>query len=177
MENLRSYDIMDSLPEKDYDDITHLASEICGTPVALISLIDDTRQWFKSAQGIDVRETPKEQAFCAHTIRNGGEILIVNDSRRDKRFADNPLVTGEPHVVFYAGAPLVTESGYSLGSLCVIDTQERNLNDKQKRALRILANQVVTLLELRKKNKALLTMQVLLQERNQELEQASAGRH
>lgn len=168
--SLKSYDILDSLPEKDYDDITRLASEICQTPVSLISLIDDKRQWFKSAHGLDVKETPRDFAFCAHGILNPNEIFIVPDSRKDIRFADNPLVKNDPHVIFYAGVPLVNKDGYPLGSLCVIDTATKELSESQLNALKYLGKQVVTLLELRKANKTLQTLKSYLEERNNELE-------
>lgn len=174
LDALKSYDIMDSLPEEDYDDITLLASEICRMPVSLISFIDDTRQWFKSAAGIEVRETPREFAFCAHTIRDRDNVLVVKDSREDERFAHNPLVKGEPPVIFYAGAPLVTPDGYALGSLCVIDHRANKLTARQQRALKVLARQVVNLLELRRQNKILQKLQALIEERNRELE-AVAG--
>ena len=169
--DLESYNIMDSLPEADYDDITKLASEICRTDISLISLLDDKRQWFKSATGLQVKETPKEYAFCAHAIVNPLETLIVPDSRQDSRFAGNPLVTGDPHVIFYAGVPLVTEKGFALGSLCVIHAETRTLDDFQLSALRTLAKQVVNLMELKKRNRSLLSIANMLEERNVELEE------
>ncbi|GAB3702497.1 hypothetical protein GCM10027592_31980 [Spirosoma flavus] len=169
---LRSYDILDSLPEQDYDDLTMLASEICQTPISLISLIDDKRQWFKSNRGLDIRETPREFAFCTHGILNPYEILIVPDSREDERFTGNPLVEGEPHVIFYAGVPLVNEDGYPLGSLCVIDNEPKELTQRQLALLKILGRQVVHLLELRRKNKALEVLKKVLEVRNAELESA-----
>jgi GAF domain-containing protein len=168
---LESYNIMDSLPEADYDDLTKLASEICRTDVSLISLLDDKRQWFKSATGIQVRETPKEYAFCAHAIINPHETLVVPDSREDSRFSGNPLVTGDPHVVFYAGVPLVTEKGFALGSLCVIHAETRTLDSFQLSALRTLARQVVNLMELKKRNRSLLSIANMLEEKNVELEE------
>ena len=152
---LKSYDILDSLPEADYDEITQLAAAICQTPISLISLVDEERQWFKSARGLDLKETPREIAFCAYNIIDPSIPLIVEDSRQDTRFADNPLVTGAPHIVFYAGMPLVDPSGYALGSLCVIDNKVRTLDKTQLDALKVLAQQVVKLLELRKTNAAL----------------------
>lgn len=171
---LRSYEILDSLPEPDYDELTTLASEICQTPISLISLVDNDRQWFKSNLGLTVRETPREFAFCAHGILNPTELFIVPDSRNDERFMGNPLVTGDPHVIFYAGVPLVNEDGYALGSLCVIDHTPKQLTEKQIGSLKILAKQVVNLLELRRTNKALTTIKRLLEQRNAELEQVAA---
>ena len=149
---LNQYNILDTLPEQDYDELTQLAAQICGTPIALISLIDDKRQWFKSRHGLAIRETPREFAFCAHAITNPSETLIVPDSRQDERFAQNPLVTGDPNVIFYAGAPLVDDNGFALGSLCVIDNTPHELSQAQLSSLQILAKQVVNLLTLRKQN-------------------------
>ncbi|MBN8821031.1 MULTISPECIES: GAF domain-containing protein [unclassified Spirosoma] len=171
---LKSYDILDTLPEDDYDAITTLASEICQTPISLISLVDDERQWFKSNLGLNTRETPREFSFCAHSILNPSEVFIVPDSRQDERFSDNPLVTGDPHVVFYAGVPLVNNEGFPLGSLCVIDNAPKQLNDSQLNALKALGKQVVNLMELRRSNKALSTVKNLLEQRNAELEQIAA---
>ncbi len=149
LEDLRGYSILDTLPEKEYDDISYLASQICGTPISLISLVDENRQWFKSHHGLDATETPREYAFCAHAINDQEEVLIVPDSRLDKRFFDNPLVVDDPHVVFYAGVPLVSTKGYALGTLCVIDHEPRYLNESQIEALRILGRQLMVLLTLR----------------------------
>lgn len=171
LQALHEYEIMDSLPEEDYDSITTLASQICGTPISLISLLDDRRQWFKSSVGLQVKETPREYAFCSHTIENPKEILIVSDSRKDDRFSGNPLVTGDPHVIFYAGMPLVDDNGYALGSLCVIDHEEHTLTTGQLNALKQLAKQVMTLIQLKKKNRALIHMANALEQRNSELEE------
>ncbi len=152
---LYSYNILDSLPEEEYDEITQLAAQICQTPIALISLVDQERQWFKSNRGLTVRQTPIEQSFCAYAIRNPSETYVVPDARLDQRFADNPLVRGEPNIVFYAGSPLIDENGFALGSICVIDQQPKQLSPSQLSALNILAKQVVRLLELRKKTKVL----------------------
>jgi len=149
LEDLRGYSILDTLPEKEYDDISYLASQICGTPISLISLVDENRQWFKSHHGLDATETPRENAFCAHAINDQEEVLVVPDSRLDKRFFDNPLVVDDPHVVFYAGVPLVSAKGYALGTLCVIDHEPRYLNESQIEALRILGRQLMVLLTLR----------------------------
>ena len=173
LEALRSYDILDSLPEKEYNDITLLASEICNTPISLISFIDDKRQWFKSNRGLDVQETPKDFAFCSHAILNPSEVLIVPDSRKDERFAGNPLVEGDPYVIFYASVPLVNKDGFPLGSLCVIDNNSRTLTDTQLNALKILSEQVVNILELRRANKTLTTLKKFIEERNMELQKVA----
>jgi|TARA_R110002051_G_C8684249_1_gene492192 signal transduction histidine kinase len=167
---LESYSILDSLPESDYDNITKIAAEICGTPISLISLIDDKRQWFKSHYGLNATETPKEYAFCAHAINTPKDVFIVQDARKDERFHDNPLVTDDPHVIFYAGVPLVSEAGLPLGTLCVIDHKPNLLSQSQIGSLSALSNQVINLLELRK-SKLLLEQTILqLEEKNMELE-------
>jgi len=149
--SLRSYNILDTAAEKDFDDLTTLASTICQTPIALISLVDTERQWFKSHIGLAASETPIEQSFCAHAIVSYNEIMIVDDARKDERFADNPLVTGNPKIVFYAGVPLINEEGFALGTLCVIDQKKKQLSAEQTTALKVVAKQVVDKLELRRK--------------------------
>ncbi|MDX2448528.1 MAG: sensor domain-containing diguanylate cyclase [Desulfobacterales bacterium] len=146
---LLDYRILDTLPEDSYDDITLLASEICATPMAALSLIDNSRQWFKSKVGLTVPETAREHAFCAHAILQP-DIMIVNDAYQDSRFTDNPFVTGNPWIRFYAGAPLVTSRGEALGTLCVIDQDSRTLSDAQIKSLQALSRQAMALLELRK---------------------------
>ena len=150
LSELRAYGILDTLPEQAYDDITYLASEICGSPIALISLVDEHRQWFKSAVGLEATETPRDVAFCAYAAFDPTQLVIVNDATTDPRFSNNPLVTSDPRIRFYAGAPLVTSTGRSLGALCVIDREPRELSPRQARALHALARQVMAQLELRR---------------------------
>ena len=167
---LNSYQILDTLPEQGFDEITLIASEICQTPISLISLIDNHRQWFKSNKGLEVTQTPKEFAFCAHAILEPEKVMVVTNAQADERFADNPLVTGTPQVVFYTGVPLINPDGYALGTLCVIDRKARQLNNTQILALKALANQVVAQLELRKKVTELNAARLQLEESNQYLE-------
>jgi PAS domain S-box-containing protein len=148
---LNSYNILDTVPEQEYDDLTALASLICDTPVALISLVDQRRQWFKSAHGLSVVETDRAHSFCAHAIIDPMELMEIEDASLDPRFTNNPLVTGDPHIAFYAGVPLVNEDGYALGSLCVIGSEKKKLSAHQRQALKVLARQVMDKLELRRK--------------------------
>ncbi|TLX65005.1 histidine kinase, partial [Stutzerimonas nosocomialis] len=145
---LLRYEILDTPDEEAFDDFTQLAAQFCGTPIALISLIDERRQWFKSRVGLDVSETPREISFCTHTIQ-GNDVFEVPDATRDPRFANNPLVTDAPDIRFYAGAPLTTPDGFNLGTLCVIDRKPRQLNDQQRDALERLGRQVIRLFEQR----------------------------
>jgi GAF domain-containing protein len=146
---LRRLQILDTGPEKIFDDLTLLASYISQTPIALISLVDKERQWFKSRIGLDVEETSRDASFCAHAILNP-ELLIVPDTLQDARFFHNPLVLEAPNIRFYAGAPLQTAEGFSMGTLCVIDRSPRNLSEGQKRALEALARQASELIEFRR---------------------------
>jgi len=150
LQELESFSILDTLEEEDYDFLTRMASQVCGTKIALISFVDKNRQWFKSHHGLEMRETPREYAFSAHAINTPKDIFLVEDSKQDVRFQDNPLVVGEPNMIFYAGVPLVTESGFSLGTLCAIDDQPKTLTKEQIDLLKALAKQVMNLLESRK---------------------------
>jgi GAF domain-containing protein len=146
---LNRYAILDTEPEQSFDDLVVLASFVCRTPIATLSLVDDHRQWFKSKVGVEIRETPREISFCAHAIQQE-ELFIVPDAREDPRFKENPLVLGDPHIRFYAGAPLIDEDGYALGTLCVMDRQPRELDDTQKEALRSLRRLALSQIELRR---------------------------
>lgn len=147
---LRSYCLLDTDPEQVFDDVTEIASLLCSTPIALVSLVDDARQWFKSSVGLDASETSRDVAFCAHAILNPEEVFVVDDTHNDHRFALNPLVTGGPKVRYYAGAPLVSSDGQALGTLCVIDRVPRQLGQRELQGLKALARQVVTQLETRR---------------------------
>lgn len=151
LEALNRYHILDTLPEKEYDDLTRLAAEICGTPIALISLVDRDRQWFKSKVGLDMSETPRDISFCGHAVADSA-FLNVPDTTQDARFADNPLVAKDPSIRFYAGMPLKTSDNFTLGTLCVIDHQPRNLTEKQIRQLESLSRLAISQFELRRSN-------------------------
>lgn len=170
LSELFSFSILDTLSEKEYDSITTIASEICQTEIALITFVDNNRQWFKSKIGLDVPETSRDVAFCAHAINKPYEILIVDDAHQDMRFFDNPLVLGFPYIHFYAGVPLVTENGLPLGTLCVIDSAPKKLSDTQIKSLHALSFQVVSLLELRRKKTQLENALLSLEEKQHELE-------
>ena len=152
---LDTYRVVDSLPEAAYDDITRLASMLCGTPIALISLIDRDRQWFKSRVGLELAEGPRDEAFCNHVIRHPGQLMEIPDATLDPRFVDNPFVTGDGHIRFYAGMPLVTPGGAPIGTVCVLDRQPRDLSDEQRLGMASLARLTMNLMEARHREREL----------------------
>jgi len=151
---LWQYEVLDTVPEEVFDDLTELAARICEAPIALISLVDEDRQWFKSRIGTTLSETSRDSSFCCYAITQP-DLFVVSDASKDPRFAQNPLVKAEPKIRFYAGAPLVTPDGHALGTLCVIDKVPRELRPDQQQALRILAHHVVSQLELRRHSREL----------------------
>ena len=171
LRNIYEYNILDTLPEEEYDAITELASFICHTPISLITIIDEKRQWFKSHHGVLINQTPRDYAMCAHAINTPDELTIIEDGTKDERFFDNPFVTGKPHAVFYAGVPLVSSEGFAWGTLCVIDITPRKLEREQLEALKLLSKQIVKLLELRRTKELLEEKQEALEIKNKELRQ------
>lgn len=149
LESLRQYQILDSTREQAFDDLSFLASQVCGVPLAAISLVDSDRQWFKSSVGLKTTETPRDIAFCAHAILLD-DVFCVPDALADNRFKDNPLVRAEPSIRFYAGAPLVTPDGYSLGTICTMDIKPRQLSVSEGKALLALARLTMLQLEMRR---------------------------
>ncbi len=169
-QSLRSYEILDTPPDQALDDITRLAAQVCGAPIALITLVDTDRQWFKSNFGFPISETSRELSFCAHAILRAEQIMIVPDAMKDARFSSNPLVTGDPQIRFYAGLPLVNAGGYALGTLCVIDRIARELSAEQLAALHALRRSVISELELRRTANELKRVAIALSALNVNLE-------
>ena len=149
LEVLRQFEILDTEPDKSFDDLIRLAAYICDTPIGILTLIDSDRQWFKARVGLTPAETSRDISFCAHAILQPGT-FTVRDALADERFRTNPMVTAEPHIRFYAGSPLTTVEGFRLGTLCVIDRVPRELTPAQVAALRVLSEQAMTQLELRR---------------------------
>lgn len=175
---LDSYQILDSLPEKDYNDLVRLASYVCDAPISMVNLVAAERQWSKAVHGTDLTEIDRKDAFCPIAINSEDEIFIVHDTHLDERFKENPLVIKDPNLGFYAGVKLETEEGLPLGMFCVLDYEPRDLSDKQKDALRIIGKQVMNLLNLRRNNLSLERARKELENRNDELERfASLAAH
>jgi len=170
---LWQYEILDTVPEEVFDDLTELAARICEAPIAMITLVDENRQWFKSKIGVTINETSRDISFCGHAIEQS-DLFIIPDATLDKRFAKNPLVTSDPKIRFYAGAPLITPDGHALGTLCVIDKVPRELTADQKQALRVLARHVMTQLELRRHSRELARAHAAHGELQSELKEAQA---
>ena len=168
---LDSYSILDSLPEEDYDSLTRISAQICNTPISLVSLIEEKRQWHKSHYGTDICELEREFAFCTHAMLKPSEVMVIEDALLDDRFADNPVVASFPFVRFYAGVPLVDKEGHALGTLCVIDVKPNRLNQDQIDSLKALAKQVMNLLESRKDNILLKKTLKVLETKNLQLEE------
>lgn len=150
VEELRSYQILDTLPEAEFNEIVELAAAICNTPASMITFIDANRQWYKAFVGVDFQETPRELNFCEATFSNPEEVLVVDDMSKDERFMNHPLVCNAPNVRFYAGAPLQTPNGFVLGTLCILDDKPRTITPKEVRALKLLSERVMKLLEMHK---------------------------
>jgi GAF domain-containing protein len=170
---LWQYEILDTVPEEVFDDLTELAARICEAPIALISLVDEDRQWFKSKVGVTLNETSRDISLCAHAIKQT-ELFIIPDATKDLRFANNPLVISDPKIRFYAGAPLITPDGQALGTLCVLDKVPRELRVEQQQALRVLARHVMTQLELRRHSKDLNEAHKAREATSEELEKVQA---
>lgn len=165
---VRSYNLLDTLPEKDFDNITALIASICDVPISLVTLLDADRNFLKSHYGVNFNESPRNISFCGHAILDESNIFIIEDARKDPRFKENPLVK-DMNAIFYAGVRLVNSEGYPLGTLCVFDTKPRTLSSSQKKALIAMAYQVVNLFEARKRNRILLAVQQELKDKNEEL--------
>jgi adenylate cyclase len=168
---LRALEILDTDAEPEFDELVTLAAALCGTPICTVSLIDENRQWLKAAIGIPRNECRRSVAFCAHAIL-GESVFTVEDATTDLRFADNPLVLGQPNIRFYAGIPVATSNNLPLGTLCIIDTVPRHLTPEQKQALEILGRQVNVRLELRMQRKALREVQAENREMRRKLQEA-----
>lgn len=170
---LRSLELLDTEPEPEFDELVQLAAAVCDVPMSVVTLVDENRQWFKAMVGLHVRETPRSVAFCSHAIEQA-DMLVVEDAELDPRFSRNPLVTGEPNVRFYAGMPIYSPDGFAMGTLCVIDNKPRRLNRGQLSALRVIALQVNTKLELRVQRKQLEAALSQAEQSNAELFAAKA---
>ncbi len=169
LKELASYHILDTLPEKQYDDITKLAAEICETPVSQITLVDETRQWYKSNQGVDIHEVPRSDGFCSHTVYEDDGLMIVENMLEDPRFQTNPFVMNDPFVRFYAGVSLIGSGGSAIGTICVLDLKPRSLTQQQVKSLQALAKVVMNMIETHRNTLELNTYADDLQQKNAEL--------
>lgn len=150
LEDLEQYQVLDTLPERDYDDLTALAARLLDAPISLMTFLARDRQWFKSKRGTDVEGSPREESFCAWAVLDPREVMLVEDASTDERFRDNGFVTNAPFIRFYAGAPMVNRAGRPLGTVCVLDVKPRRLDDEERACLQALARQATNLLELRR---------------------------
>lgn len=171
LNSLRQLNIINSMPEEAYDTITELASYICKTPIAVVNIVDTQHNWFKSKFGTDLTGSPRDISFCGHAILEPDNLLEIPDAAKDERFKDNPFVTGENPIRYYAGVPILDNKGLPLGTLCVYDFDEHTLDNKQKKALKALAKQVELLFESRRKNNILEELKVELDENNKVLQE------
>jgi GAF domain-containing protein len=171
VKRLHDYNVLDTPPELDFDELTHLVAQVCDVPTAIISFVDQDRQWFKARVGTELQETARAISFCTHTVKLAeDQLFVINDTHADPRFADNPLVTGPEQIRFYAGAPIVTRDGYAIGALCAIDHKPRTLAEPEMEALRALARHVMNDLEMRRLHHAHMQARVELQLTRSELE-------
>lgn len=171
VQKLRDYNVLDTPPELDFEELAQLVVQLCDVPMAVISFVDKERQWFKAKIGTELEETPRSISFCTHTIQLiEDKVLVVNDALKDQRFAENPLVTGPEQIRFYAGAPIVTRDGYAIGAICAMDHKPRTITSEQQVALRSLARHVMNDLEMRRLQQAQSRARRELQQTRTELE-------
>ena len=168
---LKQYDIMDTAFEEDYDSISYIAAVMCDTPIAFVTFLDETRNWFKSRHGVSGTESPRYTSFCQHAIAQGEPVMIVENATEHEVFKKYPFVVNDPNIVFYAGAPLVTKDGYSIGTVCVLDTEKKKLTPEQIKGLEMLSQRTMEMLELRRTNAELQILRATLESKNSDLEQ------
>lgn len=173
LQSLWSYQLIDNVDQGEFNDLVDLAAKICDTPISLISLLDSDTQYHKAIKGLTIDSIPRHHSFCNHTIKSGKKIMIVDDASKDERFMNNPLVTGDPNITFYAGVPLVNNSGHTMGALCVVDDKPRKLSKFQKQSLQTLSRQVIRLFELRKTRREMAHVQDILDTRRNTIRELS----